>query len=187
MKDIRIFVASSKELIAERNQLAFLVLSMEEEFAARGLRVRLAKWEYVDPKMTEERTEDRYLEEMYDSDAALVLFKTLIGKYTREETEKALERERGGYARLKAHRILFKEGDGAPTPELSAWRAELKEGEYGVFTDFAGLKAELLALVDRPVELDAFGSLRSSAPLSVSTAERKYQSMTRERLDALVR
>ena len=42
MKDIRIFVASSKELIAERNQLAFLVLSMEEEFAARGLRVRLA-------------------------------------------------------------------------------------------------------------------------------------------------
>ena len=44
MKDIRIFVASSKELIAERNQLAFLVLSMEEVFAARGLRVRLAKW-----------------------------------------------------------------------------------------------------------------------------------------------
>ena len=42
MKDIRIFVASSKELIAERNQLAFLVLSMEGEFAARGLRVRLA-------------------------------------------------------------------------------------------------------------------------------------------------
>ena len=157
MKDIRIFVASSKELIAERNQLAFLVLSMEEEFARRGLRVRLAKWEYVDPKMTEERTEDRYLEEMYDSDAALVLFKTLIGKYTREETEKALERERGGYARLKAHRILFKEGDGAPTPELAAWRAELKEGEYGVFTDFAGLKAELLALVDRLVELDASG------------------------------
>ncbi len=138
MKDIRIFVASSKELIAERNQLAFLVLSMEEE-------------------MTEERTEDRYLEEMYDSDAALVLFKTLIGKYTREETEKALERERGGYARLKAHRILFKEGDGAPTPELAAWRAELKEGEYGVFTDFAGLKAGLLALVDRLVELDASG------------------------------
>ena len=157
MKDIRIFVASSKELIAERNQLAFLVLSMEEEFARRGLRVRLAKWEYVDPRMTEERTEDRYLEEMYDSDAALILFKTLIGKYTREETEKALERERGGYARLKAHRILFKEGDGAPTPELSAWRAELKEGEYGVFTDFAGLKAELLALVDRLVELDASG------------------------------
>ena len=38
MKDIRIFVASSKELIAERNQLAFLVLSMEGEFAERGLR-----------------------------------------------------------------------------------------------------------------------------------------------------
>ena len=46
---------------------------------------------------------------------------------------------------------------------------------------------DIRIFVDRPVELDAFGSLRSSAPLSVSTAERKYQSMTRERLDALVR
>ncbi len=64
MKDIRIFVASSKELERERNYLAFLVLCKEEDFAARGVRVRLSKWEYVDPKMTAARTEDRYLEEM---------------------------------------------------------------------------------------------------------------------------
>ena len=74
MKDIRIFVASSKELEKERNYLAFLVLAKEDEFAKRGLRVRLAKWEYVDPKMTEARTEDRYLDEMYNCDAALVRF-----------------------------------------------------------------------------------------------------------------
>ena len=59
MKDLRIFVASSKELEGERNYLAYLVLSKEEEFAARGLRVRLAKWEYVDPRLTGVRTEDR--------------------------------------------------------------------------------------------------------------------------------
>ena len=41
MKDIRIFVASSKELEKERNCLAFLVLAHEDEFAKRGLRVRL--------------------------------------------------------------------------------------------------------------------------------------------------
>ena len=34
MKDIRIFVASSKELAKGRNYLVFLVLSMEEVFAA---------------------------------------------------------------------------------------------------------------------------------------------------------
>ncbi len=62
MKDIRIFVASSKELVAERNALAYLVLSKAEEFEQRGFRVRLAKWEYVDPRMTEARTEDRYLD-----------------------------------------------------------------------------------------------------------------------------
>ena len=62
MKDVRILVASSRELERERNHLAFLVLAKEDEFAARGFRVRLAKWEYVDPKMTAERSEDRYLE-----------------------------------------------------------------------------------------------------------------------------
>ena len=41
MKDIRIFVASSKELERERNCLAFLVLAHEEDFAARRLRGRL--------------------------------------------------------------------------------------------------------------------------------------------------
>ena len=41
MKDIRIFVASSKELERERNYLAFLVLAKEDEFATRGLRVKL--------------------------------------------------------------------------------------------------------------------------------------------------
>ena len=36
MKDIRIFVASSKELEKERNYLAFLVLAHEDEFASVG-------------------------------------------------------------------------------------------------------------------------------------------------------
>ena len=122
MKDIRIFVASSKELIAERNQLAFLVLSLEEEFARRGLRVRLAKWEYVDPKMTEERTEDRYLEEMYDSDAALVLFRNIAGMYTREELDKALAAEGADGRRLKVHRMLFA-ADGAPDSDAASTSA----------------------------------------------------------------
>ena len=38
MKDIRIFIASSKELVQERNELSFLVLAKEDEFAQRGQR-----------------------------------------------------------------------------------------------------------------------------------------------------
>ena len=157
LKDIRIFVASSKELVAERNALAFLVLAKEDEFERRGLRVRLSKWEYVDPTMTEARTEDRYLEEMYACDGALVLFRSVLGMYTREEMEKALDRERSGNFRLKAHRILFKEGDGAPSPELAAFRASLPPDGYGTFAGYEGLKAEFLALVERLVELDGSG------------------------------
>ena len=153
MKDIRIFVASSKELERERNYLAYLVLSKEEEFAKRGLRVRLAKWEYVDPRLTEARTEDRYLDEMYDCDAAFVLFRDIAGMYTREELDKALVGEREGWSRLKAHRILFA-ADGAPDSDAAKLRAELPEGSYGVWIGMEELRAAFLELVDRVAEME---------------------------------
>ena len=148
MKDLRIFVASSKELERERNELAFLVLAKEEEFASRGLRVRLAKWEYVDPRLTGARTEDRYLDEMYDCDAAFVLFRDIAGMYTREELDKALAGEWEGWSRLKAHRILFA-ADGAPDSDAAKLRAELPEGSYGVWSGMEELRAAFLELVDR--------------------------------------
>ena len=61
MKEIRIFIASSMELLPERNYLSYLTQAHEAEFEKRGFRVRLSKWEYVDPSVTGGRTEDRYL------------------------------------------------------------------------------------------------------------------------------
>lgn len=55
MKDVRIFVASSKELLPDRNALAYFALAYEDEFAKRGLRMWLSKWEYIDLSMTEAR------------------------------------------------------------------------------------------------------------------------------------
>ena len=147
MKDIRIFVASSRELERERNYLAYLVLANEEEFARRGFRVRLAKWEYVDPKMTAERTEDRYLEEMYNCDAAIVLFKNIVGTYTREEMDKAIAAEQGGWSRLKAHRILFSAA-GAQDSGAARLRESLSSDGYGVYSNMDELKEAFLSLVD---------------------------------------
>ncbi len=107
MKDFRIFIASSKELNQECNELAFLVLAKEEEFAKRGLLVRLFKWEYVDLKMAVGRTEDRYLDEMYNCDAAIAIFKNIAGMYTREKLNKTQVREAADLAWIKTHKILF--------------------------------------------------------------------------------
>ncbi len=169
MKDIRIFVASSKELEKERNYLAFLVLAHEDEFAKRGLRVRLAKWEYVDPKMTGARTEDRYLDEMYNCDAALVLFRDIAGMYTREELDKALASEQSGYSRLKAHRILFAT-DGAPDSAAAKLRESLPEGSYGVWSGMEELRAEFLSLVDKVVQCDNLIDAPSDAYVRKITA-----------------
>lgn len=147
MKDIRIFIASSKELVQERNELSFLVLAKEDEFAQRGLRVRLAKWEYVDPKMTAGRTEDRYLDEMYNCDAAMVIFKNVAGKYTREELEKALAREAAGKDRLKTHKILFC-SSGDPDSDATKLRDTLPAGSYDIYSNGEELCAAFLSLVE---------------------------------------
>ena len=167
MKDIRIFIASSRELVRERNALAFLVLAHEEAFAARGLRVRLAKWEYVDPKMTEARTEDRYLDEMYASDAALVLFRNIAGMYTREELDKALAAEKAGKVRLKAHEILF-DASGSPDSDAAKLRASLPEGSYGVWSGPEELRERFLALVDRVAQCEGLTEAPDEHPRTVS-------------------
>ena len=42
VKDMRLFVASSKELLPERNYRAYLALAYEGEFERRGFRIRLS-------------------------------------------------------------------------------------------------------------------------------------------------
>lgn len=154
MREIRIFVASSSELLSERNRLAYLVLAHEADFEGRGLRVRLSKWEYVDPAMTEERSEDRYLNEMLGCDAALVLFKNVLGKYTEEEVVKAIAAEKQGNSRLKAHRLLFCEDGAKPSPALATYRDSLAPDDYGCFSGMSDLEREFLALVDRLAAMD---------------------------------
>ena len=169
MKDIRIFIASSKELEKERNYLAFLVLAHEDEFAKRGLRVRLAKWEYLDPKMTGTRTENRYLDEMYNCDAALVLFRDIAGMYTREELDKALASEQSEYSRFKVHRILFA-ADGASDSAAAKLRESLLKGSYGVWSGEEELRAEFLSLVDKVVQCDNLIDAPSDAYVRKITA-----------------
>lgn len=167
MKDIRIFVASSKELERERNYLAFLVLAKEDEFAERGLRVRLSKWEYVDPRMTEARTEDRYLDEMHNCDAALILFRNIAGEYTREELGSALSSEQSDFSRLKVHRLLFA-ADGKPCSDAAKLRESLPPDSYGVWSGMADLRAAFLSLVDRAAHCEGLVDAREEALRTVS-------------------
>jgi len=167
LKDIRIFVASSKELEKERNYLAFLVLAHEDDFARRGFRVRLAKWEYVDPKMTAARTEDRYLDEMYNCDAALVLFRNIAGMYTREELDKALAREYEGCSRLKTHQILFAD-NGKSDSDAAKLRESLPSGSYGLWANMDDLRVAFLSLVDEVSQREGLIDVQEESLRTVS-------------------
>lgn len=153
MKEIRIFVASSRELLQERNYLSYLLLLNEEAFERSGFRVKLSKWEYVDPMMTEERTEDRYLAEMMNSDAAIVLYKNVLGKYTQEEYEKAVLSITHGRERLKSHRVVFMENGGCVTHELEEFKNRLPKDAFRCCSDLNELEIEFLAFIN---EISAF-------------------------------
>ena len=167
MKDIRIFIASSKELERERNYLAYLVLAKTEEFERRGFRVRLSKWEYVDPKMTSARTEDRYLDEMYNCDAAMIIFKNIAGMYTQEEMAKALATVKAGTARLKVHRILFSE-EGVLDSDAAKLRETMSEGSYETYKDVSELRDKFLSLVEYISGLDGLTDVDESRLRTVS-------------------
>ena len=101
--------------------------------------------------MTADRTEDRYLNEMYNCDAAFVLFKNVAGKYTCEEFEKACAKEQEGTARLKIHQVLF-HAQGAPDSDAAKLKETLPAGSYSVWSDTAELKKIFLSFVDRVAE-----------------------------------
>ena len=84
---------SSKELEKERNFLSYLTVALEEHLERRGLSVALSKWEYVDPALSHVQTESRYLEEMLNSDLALILYWKFFGKWTALESDTAHKKQ----------------------------------------------------------------------------------------------
>ena len=89
MKTIKIFLASSEELQAEREKMADLVLHLNKLFKGRGLELDLEKWEYLDASMSGKRKQDEYNDVLHQCDICMVLFWRRFGSYTGEELDVA--------------------------------------------------------------------------------------------------
>ena len=124
---IKIFVASSNELQAEREALAGCELRLNGWLVDRGEeeRVERSMWEYQDSSMGVERKQDEYNRELRNCDAVMALFWRKFGEYTEEEFQTALaERRHGG--RVRRVEVWFKEAeDGEVSAELASFRGRL--------------------------------------------------------------
>jgi small GTP-binding protein len=88
-KHIKIFLASSAELKAEREQFEIFIHRENQKLYKKGIFIELIIWENFIDAMSKTRLQDEYNNVVKNSDIFVSLFFTKVGKYTLEEFETA--------------------------------------------------------------------------------------------------
>jgi internalin A len=135
-KTIRLFLASSSELKAEREQFELFISRENKQLHKKGIFLKLEVWEDFLDQMSQTRLQDEYNEAVKTSDIFVMLYFTKVGKFTAEEFETAFKT----FKATNKPKIYtyFKKGDIKSTDikledtiSLKAFQDKLKElGHY---------------------------------------------------------
>lgn len=85
LRTIKIFLASSSELLQDRNDFELYFLRQNHELQKRGVYLNIIRWENFLDAMSETRLQSEYNKAIRDCDIFVSLFFTKTGKYTEEE------------------------------------------------------------------------------------------------------
>lgn len=96
LQTIRIFLASSAELKADRQAFEQFIARRNKDWSPRGIFLHLDIWEDLSTAMSPTRSQDEYNWEVDRCDIFVLLFWTKVGRYTVEEFERAHARLIGG-------------------------------------------------------------------------------------------
>ncbi|MGF1537276.1 MAG: COR domain-containing protein, partial [Elainellaceae cyanobacterium] len=88
-KTVRIFLASSKELIEDRDKFDLYFRQQNDRLRKEGLYLEIVRWENGLDAMSKTRSQDEYNQRVRNCDVFVSLFKTKTGKYTEEEFDVA--------------------------------------------------------------------------------------------------
>lgn len=89
MNTYKIFLASSFELKADRDQFEIFINRKNKEWHHKGIFLELLIWEDTLDCMEQTRLQDKYNEAIKECDIFVLLFSTKVGSYTKEEFEVA--------------------------------------------------------------------------------------------------
>ena len=89
MKEVKIFLASSEELKADRDAFEIGINRRNNEWVGRGVHLKLVVWEDFLDAMSKTRLQDEYNQAIRGCDIFVMLFFTKVGIYTAEEFETA--------------------------------------------------------------------------------------------------
>lgn len=91
MEKKKIFLASSSELKADRDQIEIFINRKNKKWVEKGVFLELVMWEDFLDAISQTRLQDEYNKAIRDCDIFLMLFFTKVGKYTEEEFETAFK------------------------------------------------------------------------------------------------
>jgi hypothetical protein len=84
-RTIRIFLASSSELVEDRNSFDLFCRQENDRLLKQGLYLQIFRWEHFLDAMSETRLQDEYNSAIRSCEVFVSLFKTKTGKFTKEE------------------------------------------------------------------------------------------------------
>jgi len=85
IKTIKLFLASSKELSQERQEMALLIQKENNKFIQQGIYLELVIWEDLLHSFQGKRIQDYFNEKMLECDVVIVLIGSKMGDFTQEE------------------------------------------------------------------------------------------------------
>jgi hypothetical protein len=89
MQTIKIFIASSAELDADKEQVELFISRKNKDYQKKKVFLELSTWKDFISAMTEERTQEKYNQYIRSCDIAVFLFHTRLGRFTKEEFDTA--------------------------------------------------------------------------------------------------
>lgn len=151
----KIFLASSNELKADRDQFEIAIARKSERWRDKGVVLQPIRWENFIDAVSKTRLQDEYNRAIRDSDIFVMLFHTKVGPYTEEEFETAYDQfKTTGIPQIYTY---LNTAPGSPEqPSLKAFKDKLKAiGHF--FTPYANTDALLRHFNDQLDMLAANG------------------------------
>lgn len=115
MDTIRIFIASSSELLEDRKAFHEFLSIENDRLHLKGVYLKLVQWENFLDAISPTRLQDEYNKELKHSQIVICLFFTKAGKYTQEEFDTALQQFKETGSPLIY--TYFKSGAAEPDPD----------------------------------------------------------------------
>jgi len=144
MRKIKIFLASSNELKAEREKFEIEVYRKCKAWFDQSIFLHLDIWEDLSARMSETRSQDEYNKNIVGADLFVLLAYSKVGMYTAEEFDRAF----GAFKNTQKRFIFtyFKKTDGETQPSLQNFKDRLSGlGHfYANYIDFNDLWYQLI-------------------------------------------